>query len=113
MCAPRAPSEQAGCPHNRPERLATLRAQSMNTCATGLIVRFLGMMIAIGSVVGKSIGRTLISGVPAFRNGAEVMLTNRPLATRALRIGRGATTVALGIPNPLPLKASATTTPKG
>src|SRR5262245_1674838 len=94
---------------------ATSRAQSMNSWATGLRVRFLNVMTPIGRrVVGRSTGRTLrfVLPEPNLTIEAWTMLRNRPLASRALRTGvEVLKTVARGTLSPAARKASAATEP--
>src|SRR5207249_3811062 len=69
---------------------AISRAQSMNSWATGLSVRFFSVITPIGRrVVGKSMGKTLrfVLPGPNLTIEAWTMLRNRPLASRALRTG--------------------------
>src|SRR5262249_20926823 len=64
------------------------RAQSMKSCATGATVRcFNVMMLMNPGFVGKSMGRALIDALqPAnLTADSEVIVRNRPLATRAIR----------------------------
>src|SRR5262249_61182679 len=94
---------------------ATSRAQSMNSWATGLSVRFFRVMTPIGRrVVGRSMGNTLrfVFPEPNLMIEAWTMLRNRPLASRAMRTGVDVLkTVARGTLSPEGREASAATAP--
>jgi hypothetical protein len=69
---------------------ATSRAQSTNSCAVGLSVRFLAVTIATDlRVVGKWMGNALIAGFVTgnLKTDSGTMVRNRPFAASALRAG--------------------------
>src|SRR5438876_9929940 len=80
--------------------LATARAQSMKSRATGLSVRFFRVTIPFGRrAIGSSTGKALISERLVGNLNAEAgkIVTKRPVAKRLTRIwGASVTTVTRG-----------------
>lgn len=94
---------------------ASSRALLMNNCATGLSVRLLSVMTAIGlRLVFNLMGNRLSGGVLVENLNKELgtIVRNRPVASRALRTGMvDVITVARGRSRPLVRNASAAIKP--
>src|SRR5215204_2735406 len=79
--------------------LATSRAQSMKSCATGLSVRFFRVTIPFGSgAIGSFTGRTLISERLVGNVNAEVgkIAIKRPVVKRLVRTSGDSVTTVVG-----------------